>query len=888
MPDHTVLDPIRSSLLTTQGTPVPLLGVDVGGEVFGAQARVVVRQRYRNAETRPIEAVYTFPLPSDGVLVGFAMECNGRRMIGEVKEREAAFQAYDDAVVQGHGAALLDQERRNVFTANVGNLLPGEETIVEVTYVQRLGADEGALRLSIPTVVAPRYMPGTPSGDRSGHGTQAPTDRVPDADRISPAIGAVRYGLSLGLVFDLGREVTVESPSHAVVVEALDGHRRRISFRSETVALDRDVVLLAAGAPGVAAGIVAERGSGDDGQPGDGTFALTVVPDLGGEGTRAPARDVAFVVDVSGSMSGTSIEQAKSALRLCLRHLAEGDRFQVIAFSTSFYLFQPHLVPFTQRTLEEADRWVQSLQAHGGTEMLQPLEAALAAFDKPARDRVIVLLTDGQVGNEAEIVERIAGGAAGARVYGFGIGTAPSDLLLSDLARRTRGAAEMIHPGERIDDKVTAQFARATAPRIEELTVRFIDVDAGELAPAELPSLVDGEPWVVYGRYGQAGHGRVEIRGQRNGERFFLEVPVHLPARAERPGLAALWAAARIRDLEESERKLDGRRAEAQKKRIVALSVEHGVASKYASFIVVERRSGDRRAHGMPETRAVPVHAPAGWAAPQAGAEGARMRSAQVFSKAKGLAQAPAPMAARRSVSLGAPSPPMAARAFSYGAPPPAPGPMPPSSAGHMSPPGAVPGGGGVGAPPAPRSVPMSPQPPPRMAPPSTSTADRDEDDGISTMVRSPAPEALEERAQRPKQERGDPATVLFQHQLASGLWGGDGREDADRMEATAKALAAAFAAGIDTAHAIYGAQLKKAVQAVCDLAQRMLSLGGHERVVTAGLSAAFLVAASSRRLRAQVLDVARASSSAPVRELASQLTDARAAQAKLVSLGAG
>ena len=171
-----------------------------------------------------------------------------------------------------------------------------------------------------------------------------------------------------------------------------------------------------------------------------------------------------FVVDVSGSMGGVSIEQAKSALRLCLRHLAEGDRFQVIAFSTTFHLFEPRLVPFTQRTLESADRWVQSLQAHGGTEMLQPLQAALAGFDDAKRDRVIVLLTDGQVATRPRSwsaspeAPPVRGSTASARHRA-------QRLLLSVLARRT--AARGDGPPRRAhDDKCPAQFARATAPRM--------------------------------------------------------------------------------------------------------------------------------------------------------------------------------------------------------------------------------------------------------------------------------------------------------------------------------------------------------------------------------------------------------------------------------------
>ena len=241
-------DPDWACLRTTSGEPVPLLGVALGGEVFGAHARLVLRQRYKNREDRPIEAVYTFPIPGDATLTGFAMTCDGRRMEGVVKERDAAFQAYDDAIVAGHGAALLDQERPNVFTASVGNLLPGEETLVEVEYVQRVSVDEGSLRWMIPTLVAPRYIPGTPEGDRTAHGTIAPTSRVPDADRITPPrVAEVGYGLRLDLVFDLGRAVTVASPSHAITA-VTEGSRVRVRFAQAEVALDRDVVLMAHGA----------------------------------------------------------------------------------------------------------------------------------------------------------------------------------------------------------------------------------------------------------------------------------------------------------------------------------------------------------------------------------------------------------------------------------------------------------------------------------------------------------------------------------------------------------------------------------------------------------------------------------------------------------------
>ena len=163
-------------LRSIQGQAVPLLGVAAQASVAGGTVQVTLRQRFRHVGPEPIEAVYTFPVPADAALSGFAMTCNGRRQVAQVQEREAAFRTYDDALVAGHGAALLEEERANVFTASVGNLLPEEEVIIEIEYLQSLHADEGVLRWVLPTLVAPRYVPGVATGDRTGHGQAEPTD----------------------------------------------------------------------------------------------------------------------------------------------------------------------------------------------------------------------------------------------------------------------------------------------------------------------------------------------------------------------------------------------------------------------------------------------------------------------------------------------------------------------------------------------------------------------------------------------------------------------------------------------------------------------------------------------------------------------------------------
>lgn len=926
-------------LRTTSGEPVPLLGVALGGDVFGAHARLVLRQRYKNREASPIEAVYTFPIPGDATLVGFAMECEGRRIEAEVKEREEAFQAYDDAISKGHGAALLEQERPNVFTASVGNLLPGEETVVEVTFLQRLTADEGALRLMIPTLVAPKYIPGSPAGDRTGHGAVAPTNVVPDADRVTPKIGAVHYGLAMDLVFDLGRDVTIESPSHRIDVTDEGGWKRRVTFVSPTVALDRDIVLTAEGAPGVAAGIVCDKPAGEEG-----TFALTLVPDLFEAKKRSKGRAVVFVVDVSGSMSGDSIEQARRAMRLCMRHLGEGDLFDIVPFSSSYSHFSAasaagrqrgaiDLVPFTQTTLRLADEYVGALDANGGTEMLAPLAAAAKLLSGVKRDRIVVLLTDGQVGNEAQIVDEISKQANGARVYTFGIGTNVSDWLLRELAKRTKGAVEFIHPGERIDEKVTAQFAKATAARVDELRVKWVGVDAGEVAPADPPALVDGEPWSVYGRYEAPGLGHVEIRGTLGGEAFLLEVPLELPASADRPALTSLWAGARVRDLEQMDTSAMGRRAETHKKRIVDLCVRHRIASKHASFVVVEKRTGDRRSQGMPETRAVPVNAPAGWAmfdkgAPQQQAMDAGMRtqagvvSPQMMHAMKArMAPPPPPMMAAPAPArayaapTGAPPPPA-----QYGAPPPPPpppgfAPPPPAPGGYRPPPPAPMAPARPAAKPAaaaPMAMPMSrsaPEPPKggggglmerakralglskeKAAPPAPP-----QEEGalfsLSELTARSAPEAPEtDDAPAPMDlgvvdaliaKPGEDIGGMFARQLASGLWESRDTSDRGRLVETTACLVRCARESVDSSHSVYGAQVAKAVDALCALMETFAQKGEHDEDVIPALLAAAAVS-SGKRARARIGAIAQGAKSDVVKAITPELSSQDSARKKL------
>jgi Ca-activated chloride channel family protein len=351
---------------------------------------------------------------------------------------------------------------------------------------------------------------------------------------------------------------------------------------------------------------------------------------------------------------------------------------------------------------------------------------------------------------------------------------------------------ELIHPGERIDEKVTAQFARAVAPRIEEVSVTFDGVDVQELSPAPLPPLVDGEPWVLFGRYTRGGRGRAELRGVRHEksgpQAFALSVEVMFPEQADAPHLAKLWARERIRDLERAH--LTGRRSEANKERITKLAIEHQLVTELTSFLVVEHRTADRLSSGQPQTRVIPVNFPAGW---DMFKQPLRLRRMSLAAMAP-----PAAVGLRSALTLRASA---AEATFNEGAP-------------------------------AVNAVGLS------IAEP------RAEYESRSTRDRSVAPEPA----------WADPVTVVLQRQLASGLWepsgGGDG---AAQAVATARALLELLEHGITTSHATHGAQVRKAVASLAALLLKIAHVDAAAAEFAA--SVAWLVATGPRS-RAQLEDV--------------------------------
>jgi Ca-activated chloride channel homolog len=618
-------------LVTSTAEPIPLHGVKVEGDILGRAARVRVTQRFKNQETEAVEAVYRFPLPEAAAVSGFKARIDGRVITGKVEEREKAFEIYDKAIAGGHGGYLLDQERPNIFTLSVGNLKPGSEAVIEIEFVTLLDVEGSRIRFCLPTAISPRYVPkGMP--DKDG---------VPETDRIHPTYAPdVPYGLSISIDIHDGREVAaLESPSHAIQVD-LARDPVRVQFSARSVKMDRDFILYVTPRERESASrayrvrtddgtflqldllvSAGEDGSEMESHPGKSRGRALAGPGKAGRRTnRDPRREIIFLLDCSGSMTGDSIKEAKRALEICLKGMEMGTVFNLCRFgSTHEFLFEKPAV-YTSRTCQRALKYLEGTDADlGGTEVLSPLKAICAHEPgKLSRGRDIVLITDGEVGNEAQVIGLVESHNPTTRVFALGIGAGPNEHLVKGLARAGRGRASFIFPGERIEPKVLSVFGDLMQPVLDHPVISWGGRSA-EQAP-DLPTIFLDRPITIFARCsdGALSRGKVTLKGKIDGRERRWEIQV---VDADPKGLSVpvLWARERIRDLEsdgpaavrgsgQAERKL-GRR----NKEIVAISKQYGLISGLTSFVAVEERKQKDKATGKIVVRKVPTLVTVGW-----------------------------------------------------------------------------------------------------------------------------------------------------------------------------------------------------------------------------------------------------------------------------------
>ncbi len=629
--EHTAEPEAGLGALATSRGNLPLAAVDIRAAIADTSASVELTQSFRNPFDVPLEATYIFPLPDRAAVTAMRMECAGHVVEATLKERSRAREDYDKAIAEGRRAAIAEEDRPDVFTMRAGNIAPGERVTVRLMLAQPLAYQDGEVTLRFPLVVAPRYIPGHPLGGApAGSGVAADTDAVPDASRISLPVllpgfpNPVRLTISVD-IDPAGLPLAgIRCSLHATAEEAAtDGHtivRLRPGER-----LDKDFILRLAIADRkrIVTSLALTPDPGED--PAHGTFTLTLLPPDGG-GLPRP-RDVALVLDRSGSMRGWKMVAARRAAARIVDTLTSVDRFVVLCFDNMIEQPPDGLAEATNRNRFRAIEQLARTDARGGTEMLEPLERAVRLLTDAAdpettseqmadsrRDCVLILVTDGQVGNEDQILHRIGPLLARIRVHVVGVDQAVNAGFLSRLASAGRGRCELVESEDRLDEAAARIHRRIGAPLATALSLAAdgLQIVPGTVTPSLLPDLFPGGPVTVAGRWRGRPDGTITVRGTAaDGAPFESKV---LAATGGHPASTANWARAHLRDLEDRYACLAGHstaelaRLEHQ---ITEVSLRYSVLCRFTAFVAVDSRvvtDGE-----VPHRVTQPVELPAGW-----------------------------------------------------------------------------------------------------------------------------------------------------------------------------------------------------------------------------------------------------------------------------------
>lgn len=581
--------------------PVPLEHTSVRGDVTLQVASVDVVQHYQNVYDEKIEAVYVFPLPQDAAVTDFVMEFGGRRIRGVIREKEEARELYDRAKHAGHVASLMTQSRPNLFTQAVANIEPGARVDVRVTYFQALGHEAGEFELRVPLVVGPRY-----DDLRGPDGVGAIARNVPGGREADVAYLAPREvtAARVSLEFDVDAGIPIESvssPTHPVVVDRDGETRARVRLRDGDAYPNRDFVLRYRLAQDrVRAGIA--RHATDRGE----YVALFLQPsERPGLGPRSPL-EVVFVVDASSSMSGAPMEAARRAIHGILDRLDERDCFQVIAFDANVTRFARASVQATALNVQDGRDFVDGLRAVGSTVMHKGMSAALETNRYGDYRTIHVFLTDGFIGDEAEVLGLIDERIGDARIFSFGVSSAPNTYLLERMAELGRGTSAYIDPSQSVDPEVDRFFARLERPILSDLEIDWGGARVAEVYPSRLPDLVPGRPVMITARIVGRGPESIVVTA-RAGDRRVQQELAWIDGR-DHAALETLWARAKIREYEDRALRANGDWSTAAVVRETAL--DHGLLSRYTGFVAVDASGRTVGDHGT--TVRVPVPVPAG------------------------------------------------------------------------------------------------------------------------------------------------------------------------------------------------------------------------------------------------------------------------------------
>lgn len=562
---------------------LPLEQTRVEGQVTGPVAVVTVEQRFSNPFQEVIELAYLFPLPEKAAVVDYIIHIGDRTIRAKIEERETARRTYQQAVEQGKRASLLEQRRPNLFSIQIGNVQPGEAIVTQLVYEDRLAYSDGAYEFVFPMGITPKYHDARVSRDEARS-----VDRPFVADNES--VGPVEIQLSV----DAG--VKLQSPDCSTHDDAVLTTTGDNTFTANLKSIPNKDFRLTWQVSTDELRTASWGSRADDSE----TYLITLLPPRLSDDFEVAPREFIFVLDRSGSMAGRMgkgpIDQAVNALRACIRALDTSDTFTIQAFDNHIDWFADRPQAVTQANVDAADRWLNGINARGGTEIVGAIETALAIPDDQSRTRYVVFLTDGAVSAEDRALQQVTQKRRDARIFTFGIGPAVNRALLVKMAELGRGASEFLTIEEDIEGALIRFQDRVIYPVLFDLQLEWQDANGWDTYPATLPDLYVGQPLEITTKLARTGDTSLVVSGTLGDKpvSYTFELP---SAESENPTIPRLWARARVESLMDSLHKRGDH--EKVRQQVITLGLQHRIATAYTSFVAVDSEvtetDGDKR-----------------------------------------------------------------------------------------------------------------------------------------------------------------------------------------------------------------------------------------------------------------------------------------------------
>lgn len=583
---------------------LPLENTAVTAKVTGNVSRVEVTQTFRNPLNQPLEAVYVFPLPDEAAVDDMEITVGDRIIRGTIQERKKAQKMYQQAQKEGKTAALLEQERANIFTQSLANIKPGETIRVTIRYTDSLKFEQGDYEFVFPTVVGPRYRSGKQVGDAAK--TSPPILKTGQgaggADNASPG-----HDIDIAVEIEAGVPVVdVRSPSHKIRTTELGSKVRVQLDRGDKIPNKDLIVRYRVASSETQAAVLTqadERG---------GHFATYLIPAVDYQTDEIVPKDVVFLIDTSGSQSGAPMRQSKRLMQRFIQELNPYDTFAIINFSNSTSQLASEPLRNTKQNRAKAQAYIRGLQANGGTELLNGIQTVLQFPPAPdGRLRSIVLLTDGYIGDDemivAEVQKRLQ---PGNRLYSFGVGSSVNRFLVDRLAEVGQGTAEVVRHDEPIDEVVDRFLERVNNPVLTNVQVTWEGRgEAPEIYPLKPQDLFANQPLVLFGRKQDRQNGQLRITGiAAGGKRYEQTFAIDFGERKGNAAIAQLWGRARIKELMTQ---MFGNQTAEGVAAVKQTALAYRLLSKYTAFIAVTEEVRVEPGSGS-ESVKVPIAQPQG------------------------------------------------------------------------------------------------------------------------------------------------------------------------------------------------------------------------------------------------------------------------------------